>query len=400
MKSIFVESVRLLIVIVLLSTGYALGIRYGAAFFGSALGASIGYVAGGVFGRFLRSATERVEVHTAHVSAAEFLAGSIGALLIGMLAALLSAPAIAILPNRWGWPVFGLVVLIGVNAGFRILRRKSEGLLALAHLSDQSSTDASAARARDAVLVDTSVLVDNRLLRLTRTGFLHRNLLVPQFILDEVRSLADSQELTTRKKSRWALESLEAIRRDTLLNVHVIDDQIPEIEDIDAKLIALASRLDLPLLTNDETLSRIAELRGVRCMSLHRLARSLSSVLAPGELLRVSIVKAGQEPGEGVGFLDEGSMVVVSDASGRVGQEVEIRVTSSARTPRGRIFFAELAESATPLAGPRSRDGEAADDGMDPSRQRSRDRPGGTVLAGLWTVGSGEPDDSQKGRRP
>jgi len=367
LKSIFVESVRLLIVLVLMSTGYALGIRYNVTLFGSVLGASIGYVAGGVLGRFLRSATERVEVHTAHLSAGEFLAGSIGALLIGALAALVSAPAIAILPNRWGWPVFCLVVLMGVNAGFRIFRRKSEGLLALVRLSDQSGTEASAARARDAVLVDTSVLVDSRLLRLTRTGFLHRNLLIPQFILDEVRSLADSQEPTARKKSRWGLESLEAIRRDTLLNVHVIDDQIPEIEDVDAKLIALASRLDLPLLTNDEPLSRIAELRGVRCMSVHRLARSLSSVLAPGELLRVSIVKAGQEPGEGVGFLDEGSMVVVVDAFDRVGQEVEIRVTSSARTPRGRIFFAELAEnaeSATPRVGPRSQDGEASDERM------------------------------------
>ena len=362
MKSIFVESVRLLIVIVLMSTGYALGVRYGATLFGSALGASIGYVVGGVLGRFLRSATERVEAYTAHLSAGELLAGSVGALLIGVAAALVSAPAIAILPNRWGWPVFCLVMLMGVNAGFRIFRGKSRGLLALVHISDQSDAGA---EARDAVLVDTSVLVDSRLLRLTQTGFLHRNLLVPQFILDEVRSLADSQEPTTRKKSRWALESLEAIRRETLLNVHVIDDQIPEIEDIDAKLIALASRLDLPLLTNDEPLSRIAELRGVRCMSLHRLVRSMSSVLAPGELLRVTIVKAGQEPGEGVGFLDEGSMVVVSAASDRVGQEVELRVTSSARTPRGRIFFAELAEGATPpRVGLRPGDGEAADQSM------------------------------------
>ena len=170
MKSVFVESVRLLIVIVLMSTGYALGIRYNVTLFGSVLGASIGYVAGGVLGRFLRSATERVEVNTAHLSAGEFLAGSIGALFGGVVAALVSAPAIAILPNRWGWPVFCLVVLMGVNAGFRIFRRKSEGLLALAHLSAQSDTAANAAPARDAVLVDTSVLVDSRLLRLTRTG--------------------------------------------------------------------------------------------------------------------------------------------------------------------------------------------------------------------------------------
>ena len=346
MKSIFVESVRLLIVIVLMSAGYALGSRYHVTLFGSVLGASIGYVAGGVLGRYLRSATERVEVHSAHLSAGEFLAGSIGALLIGVLAALVAAPAVAILPNRWGWPVFCLVVLMGVNAGFRIFRRKSQGLLALVHLSDRSDPDTGGARARDAVLVDTSVLVDSRLLRLTQTGFLHRNLFVPQFILDELRGLADCPETTARKKARRALESLEAIRRDALQHVHVIEDQIPEIEDIDAKLIALASRMDLPLLTNDEPLSRIAELRGVRCLSVHRLSRSLSSVLAPGELLQVAIVKTGQESGEGVGFLDEGSMIVVAGASDQVGQEVEVRVTSSARTPRGRIFFAELAEPA------------------------------------------------------
>ena len=104
MKSIFVESVRLLIVLVLMSTGYALGDRYHVTLFGSVLGASIGYVAGGVLGRFLRSATERVEVHTAYLSAGEFLAGSIGALLIGVLAALASAPAIAILPTAGAGP--------------------------------------------------------------------------------------------------------------------------------------------------------------------------------------------------------------------------------------------------------------------------------------------------------
>ena len=344
MKSIFVESVRLLIVIVLMSAGYALGSRYHAALFGSVLGASIGYVAGGVLGRYLRSATQRVEVHSAHLSAGELLAGSIGALLIGILAALVSSPAVAILPNRWGWPVFCLVVLMGVNAGFRIFRQKSQGLLALVHLTEQNP-GANAVRARDAVLIDTSVLVDSRLLRLTQTGFLHRNLFVPQFILDELRGLADCPETTARKKARRALESLDSIRRDALLHVHVIEDQIPEIEEIDAKLIALASRMDLPLLTNDEPLSRIAELRGVRCLSLHRLTRSLSSVLSPGELLQVAIVKTGQESGEGVGFLDEGSMIVVAGASDQVGQEVEVRVTSSARTPRGRIFFAEISEA-------------------------------------------------------
>jgi len=344
-RSVFVECVRLLIVLTLVSVGYELGMRYEISLFGSVLGASVGYVAGGVLGRFLRGATEKMEAQTARLSAGELLAGSIGGLLVGALSALLAVPAAAMLPGRWGWLVLCLVVWIGVNAGFRILRKKSSELLALAGLADETRSGDAAAVGRDAVLVDTSVLVDSRLLRLTRTGFLHRHLLVPGFVLDEVRGLADSPDAAARRKARRAQEALEAMRRDASLSVHVPEDEIAELEDVDAKLVALATRLGVPLLTNDEALGRIAELRGVRCLSVHRLAKSLSSVVAPGELLNLPIVKRGQEPGEGVGFLDEGSMVVVANAAERVGQEASVRVTSSVRTPHGRIFFASLAES-------------------------------------------------------
>jgi uncharacterized protein YacL len=343
-RSVFVEIIRLLVVLVLMTAGYGIGIRYGAAFFGSVLGASIGYVAGGVLGRFLRRATGEVEAQTAHISAGEFLSGGVGALLVGMLAALLGSPAVALLPGRWGWPVFCLVVWIGVHAGFRIMWSKSSQLLSLVGLSDESPVGPSATATRDAVLIDTSVLVDGRLLRLSQTGFLHRNVLVPGFVLDELGGLAGSQESPVRRKARGGLESLEAIRRDGLLHVQVLEEEIPEIEDVDAKLVALATRLGVPLLTNDESLGRVAELRGVRCLNLHRLAKSLSWVLTPGELVNLSIVKEGQNAGEGVGFLEEGSMVVVADASSRVGQDVDVRITTSARTPRGRIFFASLAD--------------------------------------------------------
>ena len=161
----------------------------------------------------------------------------------------------------------------------------------------------------------------------------------------ELQGFADSQDTTARRKGRAGLESLEAIRRDALLQVHVPEDEIPEIETVDAKLIALATRLSVSLLTTDDNLSQVAELRDVHCLSLHRLVKSLSSVLTPGELVNISLVKEGQHAGEGVGYLQDGSMVVVSDASDRVGQDADIVITTSVRTPRGIIFFASLKES-------------------------------------------------------
>jgi uncharacterized protein YacL len=240
--------------------------------------------------------------------------------------------------------MFCLIVWAAVNLGFQIAWKRSSEILSMVGLTEPSPVADDASPNRDAVLIDTSVLIDGRLLRLSRTGFLHRNLLVPCFVLDELQGLADSQDPTTRRKGRIGLESLEAIRRDALLHVHVPEDEIPEIETVDAKLIALASRLSVSLLTNDDNLSQVAELRGVHCLSLQRLVKSLSSVLTPGELVTISIVKEGQHEGEGVGYLPDGSMVVVSDTADRVGQDVDVVITTSVRTPRGIIFFASLKE--------------------------------------------------------
>jgi uncharacterized protein YacL len=124
----------------------------------------------------------------------------------------------------------------------------------------------------------------------------------------------------------------------------VSEEEIPEIEAVDAKLVALATRLSVSLLTNDEALSRVAEIRGVHCMSLDRLTKSLSAVRTPGEVVSVTILKEGQEKDEGIGFLQDGSMVVVADAAEQVGQELEVRITGSTTTAHGRIFFASPTE--------------------------------------------------------
>jgi len=250
-----------------------------------------------------------VEAQTTRLSAGEILAGSVGALLMGLLGALVGVSAIGLLPDPWGWPVFGLIVWMAVHTGFRIAWQKSSEMLSIVGLSERSSSGLTGGPARDAVLIDTSVLIDGRLLRLAQTGFLHRNLLVPCFVLDELQSLADSREPKVRRKG-----------------------------------LALATRLSVSLLTNDEPLSRVAEIRGVHCMNLDRLTKSLSAVRAPGEVVHVTILREGQEKGEGIGFLQDGSMVVVADSAELVGHELEVRITGSATTPRGRIFFASLTE--------------------------------------------------------
>jgi uncharacterized protein YacL len=343
-KSVFVEIVRLLIVLLFTAGGYGVAERFGAPLIGATFGAAIGYVCGGILGRFLREMLGVVEAQTTHLSAGEILAGSVGALVMGLLGSLVGVTAIGLLPDPWGWPVFGLIVWMAVHVGFRIAWKKSSEMLSIAGLSELSSNGLSGSPARDAVLIDTSVLVDGRLLRLAQTGFLHRNLLVPCFVLDELQSLADSRDVKVRRKGRIGLESLEAIQRDTRLRVCVSEEEIPEIEAVDAKLVALATRLSVSLLTNDEPLSRVAEIRGVHCMSLDRLTKSLSAVRAPGEVVGVTILKEGQEKGEGIGFLQDGSMVVVADAAELVGRELDVRITGSANTPRGRIFFASLTE--------------------------------------------------------
>jgi len=344
-KSVFVEIVRLLIVLMFTAGSYTFTVQYEGALLGTTIGAAIGYVCGGIFGRFLREMLGVVEAQTTHLSAGEILAGSAGALVMGLLGALVGASAIGMLPDPWGWAVFGLVIWMGVHAGFRIALNKSREMLAIVGLSDKASGDLADGPTRDSVLIDTSVLLDGRLLRLAQTGFLHRNLLVPCFVLDELQSLADSRNPKVRRKGRIGLESLDAIRRDTRLCVQVSEEEIPEIEAVDAKLVALATRLSVSLLTNDEPLSRVAEIRGVHCMSLDRLARSLGAVRTPGEVVSLTILKEGQEEGEGIGFLQDGSMVVVSDAAKQVGQELEVRITGSTTTPHGRIFFASITES-------------------------------------------------------
>lgn len=346
-SEVFVEVVRLLIVAVFTAGGYSLG--GGASATGSAplvgalLGACLGYVHGGVGGRFLRRAMGRFEERVERAPAAVLFAGSLGALLLGVLATVAGTAAVFLLPGRWGWPVLGLLLWLGVYAGFSIGARKGDELVAL--VRRPAPTEAPFARTAvdgPMVLVDSSAAIDGRLLAVAGTGFLPGHLAVPRFVLDELQGIADASDPARRRRGRRALETLDVLRHDPDVGLTVLDDEVPEREEVDAKLVTLAQRLGASLLTTDAALAAVAELQGVRCRSLDRLAAGLQPVLVPGEVVRLTVSRTGRDPGQGIGFLDDGTMVVVSDGAPLVGNETDVTITSSVRTAKGRMFFASL----------------------------------------------------------
>lgn len=346
----FVETVRLLIVFLCTAAGFALAPKStsgGGNVLGATLGACVGYVAGGVFGRLLQRAMGAAERQVERASGAQLLAGGLGAILLSVPAGLLGLPAVVLVPGRWGWPVLGLMLWVGMYEGFRLGVAKSNDLLGLAGLSsretpdvDNGPTTSSAAAARAASLVDTSALIDGRVLAVAEAGFLPGELLVPRFVLDELQGIADAADGGRRRKGRRGLEVLEALGKQG--SVRVVDDGVPELEEVDAKLVALARRLGAALMTTDANLQWVAELQGVPCRNLNRLAAGLRPAHGPGDVLRLPIAREGKEPGQGVGFLMDGTMVVVGEAAGFVGRDVDVRVTSNVQTSVGRMLFASV----------------------------------------------------------
>lgn len=346
----FVEITRLFIVLGATATGFAIG--RGAlpepgtgAIVGAVLGALIGYVIGGLVGRLLRRAVKSVEDEVRKAPPAQVLVGTVGAALSGFVVALLLVPVALLLPGTWGWPLVGMLVWIGVYGGYTIAGHKSEELLALAGMSTRPLVRASRYGAEGGALLDTSAIADGRLLGIAEAGFLRRDILVPRFVLDEVQAMADAPDLARRRRGRSGLETLAALRRTPGVELHIADDELPEFAEVDSKLVALAKRLDMPLVTVDVGLQSVAELQGVSCMNLNRLAELMRPVLVPGEVMRLTLTRTGKEGGQAIGYTEDGSMVVVNDAAGLIGEEVEVKISGTTQTSAGRMIFATLATS-------------------------------------------------------
>ncbi|MCX7682311.1 MAG: TRAM domain-containing protein [Anaerolineae bacterium] len=192
------------------------------------------------------------------------------------------------------------------------------------------------------VLLDTSVIIDGRIADVSRTGFIEGELLVPRFVLNEIQHIADSSDVLRRNRGRRGLEMLYRLQSESLTPVRITDMDIEGVRDVDDKLVLLAKQLRCPIITNDYNLNRVAELQGVRVLNINELANAVKALYLPGESLSVKIVQAGKEIGQGVGYLDDGTMVVVEDGEPYINREVEVTVTKVLQTAAGRMLFSRI----------------------------------------------------------
>jgi uncharacterized protein YacL len=191
------------------------------------------------------------------------------------------------------------------------------------------------------IVVDTSVLIDGRIADIVESGFVYGTLLVPPFVLAELQQIADQADVRKRTRGRRGLDILAQLQKSDQIGVEIPDEDVPEATEVDAKLVALARARNAAILTNDYNLNKVAELQGIRVLNVNSLANAMKPAFLPGDSLRVSVIQEGKEPGQGVAFLDDGTMIVVEGGIRHMGRELDVTVTRVLQTVAGRMVFAQ-----------------------------------------------------------
>jgi len=258
---------------------------------------------------------------------------------LGLLAGYVAGTAVTSLVPGVGAAGRDLPELLGAYLGATVaLRRRSDldGLTAkLFSRGSKSELDK---------VLDTSVIIDGRIADICETGFVDGTLIVPQFVLRELQQVADSADAMKRNRGKRGFDVLQRLQRNPKVTVKIDDLDFPQIGEVDRKLIEVAKLLGGKVLTNDYNLNKLSELSGVPVLNINELANSLKPVVLPGELMQVRVLKEGKEAGQGVGYLDDGTMVVVDHGKKYLGQIVDVMVTSVLQTTAGRMIFTRLRE--------------------------------------------------------
>ncbi|MDP8264118.1 MAG: hypothetical protein P9M12_01390 [Candidatus Aceula lacicola] len=193
------------------------------------------------------------------------------------------------------------------------------------------------------VILDTSAIIDGRVVDICKTDFFQARLVVPRFILKELQHLADSKDGLKRERGRRGMEILSSMQKDPAIDIKVHEDDIPDVLEVDDKLLHLAKRIEAKICTTDFNLNRNAGIQGIRILNVNELVNAVKPVVFPGDQLLVKLVKEGTESNQAVGYMDDGTMIVVADARSKIGEEIKTEVTSALQTQAGRMIFAKLA---------------------------------------------------------
>ncbi len=299
--------------------------------------------------RYLLSLLSKVSVQT--------LAAGMMGLVVGLLVAALLAFPMSLLPHPFGqilpfvgaliFAYFGVVVfIVRQQEIFNLLQTRWQGRSGEnSNGSDNAGLASLGGGVARNILLDTSVIIDGRIADIARTGFLAGTLLIPRFVLNELQYIADSPDSLRRQRGRRGMEVLSQLQKDTSVPVRISDIDVEGVREVDDKLVVLARQLRSPILTNDYNLNRIAELQGVAVLNVNELANAVKSVFLPGESISVNIIQEGREVGQGIAYLDDGTMVVVEDGRDQIGTQTEVLVTKVLQTAAGRMIFARIDEN-------------------------------------------------------
>jgi uncharacterized protein YacL len=278
------------------------------------------------------------------LSTAEFVTAVVG-LLIGLLMGLLLGLPLSAFPPPLGtWLPLGVSLFLGLGmVGLTVAKRHDLILAAEAIGLVRRTADgpASTRPGEPRIVVDTSAIIDGRIAEIVESGFIYGTLVVPRFVLEELQHIADSSDTLRRNRGRRGLEILARMQKDSPTPIEIVDEDVPDVAEVDGKLVALARARSGAILTNDFNLNRVAELQGLRVLNINSLANAVKPAVLPGEELRVRVIQEGKEPGQGVGFLDDGTMIVVEGGSRFIDSDLDVAVTRVLQTVAGRMIFAQ-----------------------------------------------------------
>ncbi|PYI50165.1 PIN/TRAM domain-containing protein [Paenibacillus flagellatus] len=290
----------------------------------------------------LGSGFERIrdwEDRVAKTPSLELFSGLAG-LLLGLVIAALLFPTLARAGDVGTLLAYASTAFLGVS-GFRIGYKKREDLVHVATFGFGDKKKKGAPIKDEHKILDTSVIIDGRIADICKTGFIEGTLVIPEFVLEELQHIADSSDLLKRNRGRRGLDILNKIQKELDVKVLIYEGDFEEISEVDSKLVRLAKALQGKVITNDFNLNKVCELQGVSVLNINDLANAVKPVVLPGEEILVQVIKDGKEHGQGVAYLDDGTMIVVEGGREYIGATIEVLVTSVLQTSAGRMIFAK-----------------------------------------------------------
>jgi len=300
-----------------------------------AAGALTGYAAGAAGARLAEAAVDRLLA----VPGARLLAGIAG-LAAGLALAALIAPATPLF-GAAGPAVSAACTMVFGYVGFRFGYRQDIDWKSFGAWRKGGPAAEPEPSTKDHKILDTSVIIDGRIADICRTKFIEGTLVIPEFVLEELQHIADSSDLLKRNRGRRGLDILNKIQKERDVKVLIYEGDFDDIHEVDSKLVKLAKMLKGKVVTNDYNLNKVCELQGVEVLNINDLANALKPVVLPGEEIAVHVIKDGKEYGQGVAYLDDGTMIVVEGGRDYIGETVEVLVTSVLQTSAGRMIFAK-----------------------------------------------------------